>query len=57
MCLKKDCKNIRSITIDRYVKMLIHTDINDEPILIQYWKANEEPHEEYLFVPIYRQNI
>jgi hypothetical protein len=49
MCQKKECCSIEIIEIHDKVKVVIHYDKNEKPILIQYWDDRKSPYTQILF--------
>jgi hypothetical protein len=51
MCLKTNCFYIECIEIRDNVKVVLHYDRQDKPILIQYWDETKRPNLQLLFEP------
>jgi hypothetical protein len=51
MCQKKECRFVEIIEIHDKIKVVIHYDENDKPILIQYWDERSSKHQQTLFEP------
>lgn len=49
MCQNKECKFIEIIEIRDNIKVVIHYDENDKPILIEYWDERKSPYKQSLF--------